>query len=389
MRSVFRVLGMALLLGGAIFPILAQDDQVTYTVQRGDTLFRIALRYGVEMDALAQANQITNASRILVGQTLIIPGLTPPTTDAEAVTNPLVAAAPIIHTVQRGETLMAISRLYEVPAEQIMKANNITNANLIQAGQQLQIWTPEVLTQQDEQVAAAESSAPTVIAADPVTLPALDVTPVPDTTVVIEEPPAEDQIPTPAPQSVTHVVQPGEHLSQIATRYGMSWTAIAAANNIANPDIIYAGLELTIPDVSQENIFRNETPVIPETPAAAHVGVGREIVVDLSTQMTYAYENGVLMHQALSSTGLPATPTVQGTFAVYLKYDSQTMSGPGYYLPGVESVAYFYQGYALHGAYWHNNFGHPMSHGCVNLTNEDAKWFYDFVSIGTPVHVQW
>jgi lipoprotein-anchoring transpeptidase ErfK/SrfK len=65
------------------------------------------------------------------------------------------------------------------------------------------------------------------------------------------------------------------------------------------------------------------------------------------------------------------------------------MSGPGYYLPGVESVAYFYQGYALHGAYWHNNFGHPMSHGCVNMRNEDAKWFYDFVSIGTPVHVQW
>ena len=387
MRSLFRVLGVALLVGGTVLPLFAQDDQtVTYTVQRGDTLFRIALRYGIEMETLAQANQITNASRILVGQVLVIPGLTPPTAETGAVTNPLVAAAPTLHIVQRGETLMAIAGLYNVTTDEILKANSLSNPNLIKAGQQLQIWTPEVLTQQDEQVAAAESTTPTIIAADPVTLPALDMTPITETIVV--DPVPQDLIPTPAPQAMTHVVQPGEHLSQIATRYGMSWTAIAAANNIANPDIIYAGLELTIPDASQDNIVRLE-PVIPDVPEAAHVGTGREVVVDLSTQMTYAYENGVLMYSALVSTGLPATPTVQGDFAVYLEYESQTMSGPGYYLPGVESVAYFYQGYALHGTYWHNNFGHPMSHGCVNMTNTDAKWFYDFVSIGTPVHVQW
>jgi len=45
---------------------------------------------------------------------------------------------------------------------------------------------------------------------------------------------------------------------------------------------------------------------------------------------------------------------------------------------------YFFSGYAIHGAYWHDNFGTPMSHGCVNLTNVDAKWFYDFAEVGTP-----
>jgi lipoprotein-anchoring transpeptidase ErfK/SrfK len=121
----------------------------------------------------------------------------------------------------------------------------------------------------------------------------------------------------------------------------------------------------------------------------AYVGVGREVVVILSTQMTYAYEDGVLVRSVLTSTGLPATPTVQGDYKIYRMYDAQLMSGPGYYLPGVPWVMYFYQGYAFHGAYWHSNWGNPMSHGCVNMPIEEAAWLYSFVSIGTPVHVRW
>jgi lipoprotein-anchoring transpeptidase ErfK/SrfK len=65
------------------------------------------------------------------------------------------------------------------------------------------------------------------------------------------------------------------------------------------------------------------------------------------------------------------------------------MSGPGYYLPNVQWVMYFYQGYGFHGTYWHNNFGNPMSHGCVNMTNDDALWLFNFASVGTNVWVQW
>jgi lipoprotein-anchoring transpeptidase ErfK/SrfK len=65
------------------------------------------------------------------------------------------------------------------------------------------------------------------------------------------------------------------------------------------------------------------------------------------------------------------------------------MSGPGYYLPDVPYIMYFYKGYGLHGTYWHNNFGTPMSHGCVNLTIPDAAWLYNFSSVGTVVNVHY
>jgi lipoprotein-anchoring transpeptidase ErfK/SrfK len=108
----------------------------------------------------------------------------------------------------------------------------------------------------------------------------------------------------------------------------------------------------------------------------------------LSEQRLYAFEDGQMVFSALVSTGLPATPTVIGDFEVYLRYDAQRMTGPGYDLPGVQWVQYFHQAYGLHGTYWHENFGEPMSHGCVNLQNADALWLYNWATIGTPVHVK-
>jgi len=92
---------------------------------------------------------------------------------------------------------------------------------------------------------------------------------------------------------------------------------------------------------------------------------------------------------ATVSTGLPGTPTVTGRYSIYQKAASQAMSGPGYYLPNVPWVMYFYRGYSFHGTYWHNNFGHPMSHGCVNMRTPDAKWLYDWAPIGTLVVVHY
>jgi lipoprotein-anchoring transpeptidase ErfK/SrfK len=56
-----------------------------------------------------------------------------------------------------------------------------------------------------------------------------------------------------------------------------------------------------------------------------------------------------------------------------------------YDLPNVPYVVYFYRGYAIHGTYWHNNFGHPMSHGCVNLSIADAKLLYFWIDYATPI----
>jgi lipoprotein-anchoring transpeptidase ErfK/SrfK len=119
-------------------------------------------------------------------------------------------------------------------------------------------------------------------------------------------------------------------------------------------------------------------------------GVGEDqrwIDVDLSSQRTYAYEGDQLVRTTLVSTGTWLHPTVTGTFKIYVKYRAADMSGPGYYLPSVPYVMYFYKGYGLHGTYWHHNFGTPMSHGCVNLPTDEAAWLFKFASVGTVVNV--
>ena len=120
------------------------------------------------------------------------------------------------------------------------------------------------------------------------------------------------------------------------------------------------------------------------------VGNGvRWIEVNLSEQRTYAWEGDVLVNSFVVSTGTWATPTVVGTFNIWNKTRIQTMSGPGYSLPNVPFVMYFYKDYGFHGTYWHNNFGTPMSHGCVNLTIPDSEWLYNWASYGTTVKVHY
>jgi lipoprotein-anchoring transpeptidase ErfK/SrfK len=106
------------------------------------------------------------------------------------------------------------------------------------------------------------------------------------------------------------------------------------------------------------------------------------IRVDLSEQTVVAYENDKPVRAFIISSGLPGTPTVTGEFRIRTKVKEQTMSGGvgrNYYnLPGVKWVQYFYSDYGFHGTYWHNDFGRPKSHGCINMTNADAKWLFDW-----------
>jgi len=138
-----------------------------------------------------------------------------------------------------------------------------------------------------------------------------------------------------------------------------------------------------------------DTPVAPPTyepptPVPLPGGDGeRWIDVNLSQQRVYAYEGNVIVNSFLVSTGTWRTPTVTGQYRVYVKYRYTDMSGPGYYLANVPYTMYFYKGYALHGTYWHSNFGTPMSHGCVNLTISDAGWLFNWASVGTLVNVHY
>jgi lipoprotein-anchoring transpeptidase ErfK/SrfK len=113
----------------------------------------------------------------------------------------------------------------------------------------------------------------------------------------------------------------------------------------------------------------------------------RWIDVDLSRQIVTAYEGSIPVRAFDVSTGTAYHPTPSGLFRIWIKLKWDDMAGPGYYLPDVPFTMYFYKAYALHGTYWHSNFGTPMSHGCVNLRTEDAAWLFDFASVGTLVNV--
>jgi len=114
----------------------------------------------------------------------------------------------------------------------------------------------------------------------------------------------------------------------------------------------------------------------------------KHIEVDLTNQRVFAFEGDRKVYDFPTSTGKwGRTPT--GTFHIWTKLKSTLMSGgsgaTSYYLPNVPWVMFFgnnevpaSRGFSLHGTYWHNNFGHPMSHGCVNLRTEDAKVLFEW-----------
>jgi len=247
---------------------------------------------------------------------------------------PANAQGPVIHVVQRGENLFRIGLRYGVSVNALAAANGIVNPHHIYAGQRLIIPTGSTAT------------------------------PSP-----------------PAASTGTYVVRPGDTLFRIALRHGVPLWSLAQANGIQNPSLIYVGQVLRIPMGGPSTA----SPAAPAPPATS----GRWIDVDLSEQRLTAYEGNTPVRTTLVSTGLPWTPTPTGQYRIYVKYLSDDMAGPGYYLPGVPYVMYFYRGYSLHGTYWHNNFGHPMSHGCVNLPTPEARWLYYWASVGTLVNIHY
>lgn len=144
-------------------------------------------------------------------------------------------------------------------------------------------------------------------------------------------------------------------------------------------------------------------PAMDLTPKTAQVlgeGSGQKrIEVDLASQHVYAYQGDTRVFDFVISSGKWA-PTPKGTFTIQRKITSQVMSGGNrligtyYYLPNVPWVMFFgndqipwWYGYSFHGTYWHNNFGQPMSHGCVNMRTPDAEMLFNWAPVGTKVVV--
>ena len=243
------------------------------------------------------------------------------------------------YVVRSGDTLNSIAARYGVSPSMLARANGISNPNRIYVGQRLVI---------------SGSAAPAP-------------QPKPGTT---------------ASSGGVYIVQRGDTLAKIAARNGTTVSALMALNGIRNPNVIWVGQRLR---VGKGGGTVSPGPVKPPVSG----GKGRWIDVNLSKQRLTAYQGNTPVFSALISGGLPRTPTVVGRFKVNTKLTSTRMRGPGYDLPNVPYTMYFYRGYAIHGTYWHNNFGRPMSHGCVNMRTSDAAWLFNWASIGTPVVTHW
>jgi lipoprotein-anchoring transpeptidase ErfK/SrfK len=119
----------------------------------------------------------------------------------------------------------------------------------------------------------------------------------------------------------------------------------------------------------------------------------RNIVVNLSEQRTYLFENGQVVDSFLISSGIGQFSSHTGSFRITAKLTSQNMGNrdltkaPNYFTENVPDVMYYNGDEALHGAYWHNNFGTVMSHGCINMPLDKADMVFDWAPMGTEVTV--
>jgi LysM repeat protein len=384
--------GLALLVL-AIWVTPGRAAEQIHIVQPGENLFRISLRYGVTVQAIQAANGL-NSYIIYVGQALVIPDTSAPVaTTLPATPLPATPAASLTHVVQPGETLFLIGLSYNIPWNKIQAANGLAGEK-IYVGQSLIIpldagtATPSTADTQpatDTPLATStpapvtDTPAPTVASATD-TLAAAPPTPAPTATPT--ETATETPAATPAPGGTTYTVLAGDTLFTIGLKFGLMWTTIQQANGLAGASI-YAGQQLIIP--ASDSGYAAAGVVAPPPPP----GTGKRFLVVLSEQRLYAYEDNQMVRTTLISSGVPGYQTVTGTFHVYLRYLSARMIGPGYDLPNVPYVMYFYQSYGLHGTYWHHNFGHPMSHGCVNMPTSEAEWAYNWSTYGTPVIIRY
>ena len=228
-RFIFKIFLTGVLLGMPVFvtaqeatpepnpPTVQESGLSIHVVQRGDTLFQIALTYETNVADLVELNGLADATRIDVGQRLLVP------TTGESL--------PETHIVQPGESLSVIAELYEMDINFLLQQNDITDINAIYAGQILTV-VPNENTTQAETISATQEP--------------------------IEVVAGDDSLPTLS--SNIHIVQTGETLFRIATSYGLSTQELAQANNILDPTIIYSGQQLIIPNLPESQLTATDLP---------------------------------------------------------------------------------------------------------------------------------
>ncbi len=238
--------------------IRAQGGTTIHVVQRGETLFRIALNYGTSVEAIAQTNSLADTTNIQVGQRLVIPsGLVNATVSTSA-----------RHVTQPGETLAHIALRYGSTEQIVAALNNIVNPAQLYVGQVLDV----------------SETAPGHLA---------------------------------LARGYTHTVRPGETLYRIALQYRAAISAIQRANNLTLPSVIFPGQQLLIPGPEDAPALRVlPAPLTEVTLNPLPVEIGRTVGIRITTSNP-ATLNGMFLERPVNFASTEDGLTHAAVFGVY------------------------------------------------------------------------
>ena len=139
--------------------------------------------------------------------------------------------------------------------------------------------------------------------------------------------------------------------------------------------------------ISKATVANAQDSAIAQHMASFQQARRRWIQIDLSRQRLIAWEGDRQAYAVVVSTGTMLTPTPTGVFSIQSMHHTARMRGETYDVPNVPFTMYYHGSYAIHGAYWHQQFGTPVSHGCINVALDHAEWLFNWTDIGTPVVV--
>ncbi len=326
-RIALPVFGALLLLSAYFAPASAAQQYVTLRPRQ--TLVEIAHDWKTTPETLRYLNKMGPNDLAWGGQRFMLPP----------------KAGVLLYTVQGGDSAQSIASSHAMSLAAFMELNKLGASNILMPG------TP-VLVESDKGLWASEEVKVYTVAEGDTVKSIAGIFKAPENDIYK----INDLRAGSTPEVGTQLLIPARDIVE-----RMGWAA---------RDGLYGYLEIAIEDF----------PTLTE----------KWVDVDLSHQRLTAYEGTKPVKVFPISSGKARTPTVTGVFRIWAKISSQTMSGGSYAagdyynLPNVQWVSYFYKDYALHGAYWHNRFGTPTSHGCVNLRNWDAEWLYNWMTPENP-----
>lgn len=324
--SLIAIVAVLLAGFGGVRPAHADHD--TRRVALGETMVDIAFAYNTTPETLRWLNKLGPTEPLWNGMTMKAPP----------------ADNLVLYTVQSGDTPAAVAAAHGMALAQLVDYNDVSPVRRLRAGD-----------------------------------------------ILLVNDPAGLQLTREYPH---HMVQPDETLESLGEQYRADPVVIAKVNGLRTNAELTPGAVLLIPPLGLSQRLGQATRdangylqiPIEDFPSLTEKWVD----VDLSHQRVTAYEGTRPLASFLISSGKSRTPTVLGVFRIWAKISSQTMEGGStaagdyYNLPGVQWVSYFYKDYSFHGTYWHHNFGTPMSHGCINMTNRDAEWMYGWMGPENP-----